>query len=104
MPKHQPTAAVATATITVQVRQEVENQLRALAAKAGQTLENFVAELAEKAANQTGVSSSDTTPLATSQPLTAEEFERLLEELALGPSVKSLPADSSRADIYADHD
>ena len=33
-----------------------------------------------------------------------EEFDRVLDELAAGPlGVPSLPADFSRADIYADH-
>lgn len=32
------------------------------------------------------------------------EFERLLDELAAGPPGQLLPADFSRADIYADHD
>ena len=35
---------------------------------------------------------------------TDEEFDRLLKDLASGPSVPTLPADWSRADIYEDHD
>jgi hypothetical protein len=35
---------------------------------------------------------------------TAEEIERLLDELASGPPGKVLPPDFSRADIYDDHD
>ena len=34
----------------------------------------------------------------------AEEIERLLDELASGPPGKVLPPDFSRADIYDDHD
>lgn len=40
----------------------------------------------------------------TGQPeMSPEEFERLLDELALD-NVPPLPADFSRADIYLDHD
>jgi hypothetical protein len=38
------------------------------------------------------------------QATTLEEFDRILDELAAGPTaVRSLPADFSRADIYVDH-
>jgi predicted DNA-binding antitoxin AbrB/MazE fold protein len=36
--------------------------------------------------------------------LSDDEFERLLDELASGPTLPHLPADFSRADVYADHD
>ena len=35
---------------------------------------------------------------------TDEEFDQALKELASGPSVPTLPADWSRADLYDDHD
>jgi hypothetical protein len=39
------------------------------------------------------------------KPLSPESFDRILNELADGPSpAKSLPADFSRANIYHDHD
>lgn len=44
------------------------------------------------------------TRLVTDPPPTDEEFERALGELAAGPSVPTLPADWSRADLYDDHD
>ncbi len=36
--------------------------------------------------------------------LSHEEFDRLLDELASGPTLPILPPDFSRADLYADHD
>lgn len=35
---------------------------------------------------------------------TDDEFDRSLRDLASGPSVPTLPADWSRADLYDDHD
>lgn len=43
----------------------------------------------------------NSTPL---QPVSEEEFERLLEELASGPAIPPIPPDFSRKDIYTDHD
>jgi predicted DNA-binding antitoxin AbrB/MazE fold protein len=37
-------------------------------------------------------------------PLSDDDFEHLLDELALGPALPHLPADFSRADVYSDHD
>ena len=51
----------------------------------------------------TGVNTSDgKLPTAPQDRLSDEEFERLLDELAL--DVPPLPPDFSRADIYLDHD
>ena len=36
--------------------------------------------------------------------LSDAEFETLLDEFASGPALPHLPADFSRADIYAEHD
>ncbi len=47
------------------------------------------------------VESSDTTPVH-QDSISPEEFERLLDELAM--DVPPLPQDFSRADIYLDHD
>lgn len=44
-------------------------------------------------------------PVFISNPqLTAEEFSRLLDEMAATPPGKVLPRDFSREDIYEDHD
>ena len=37
-------------------------------------------------------------------PLSDDDFERMLDELASGTALPHLPADFSRADVYADHD
>ncbi len=45
------------------------------------------------------------TPLFVSRPKpSAEDLERLLDELSSVPTGKVLPPDFSRADIYDDHD
>ena len=36
--------------------------------------------------------------------LSDDDFERLLDELASGPTLPHLAADFSRADVYGDHD
>jgi hypothetical protein len=43
------------------------------------------------------------TPIARPQ-LSAEELDRLIDELSSGPPGKVLPADFTRADVYDDHD
>ena len=45
-------------------------------------------------------------PKAVAEPtsISNEEYERLLDELASGPTLPRLSADFSRADVYADHD
>ena len=42
-------------------------------------------------------------PSPAESALSDEEFERLLAELASGPTLPHLPADFSRADVYTDH-
>ncbi|HQU42299.1 MAG TPA: hypothetical protein PK867_05780 [Pirellulales bacterium] len=46
----------------------------------------------------------DMVSAALPQDVPLEEFDRLLDELSSGPALPHLPADFSRADIYADHD
>jgi predicted DNA-binding antitoxin AbrB/MazE fold protein len=36
--------------------------------------------------------------------LSDDEFDRLLDELASGPTLSPLPVDFSRLDVYTDHD
>lgn len=81
-------------TVTIQLSPEAEKQLHDLAARVGQTPEAYVQQLVE---------SSLTAGLSWLPP-GPEDFERLLDELAAGPAVPSLPPDFSRADVYADHD
>jgi hypothetical protein len=48
------------------------------------------------------VEAADLTPL--NDPISLDEFDRVLDELAaVAPCASPLPADFSRADIYADH-
>jgi predicted DNA-binding antitoxin AbrB/MazE fold protein len=43
-------------------------------------------------------------PIAPETDVSDEEFEQLLDELASGPALPSLPADFSRQDVYSDLD
>jgi plasmid stability protein len=94
-------------TITVQLPDHLERQLRARASRDGRPVEQYVLELIERDAagpgNGQGVEASG---LYTGQApaLSDAELEHLLDELESGPGLPHLPADFSRADIYADHD
>ena len=93
-------------TITVQLTSDIERKLRHQANQSGQTLEAYLERLAEKAAaNGTTDHGPEEQPRYISDPRPSQaEFERLLRDLAAGPSLPVLPADFSRADIYEDHD
>jgi hypothetical protein len=85
-------------SITVELPTALEQQLMDDAARAGQTVEDYVrAILMRQPGAAEAVSPSR-------QPLTAEEFQRLLDELSEPASLPELPDDFSRADIYSDHD
>jgi hypothetical protein len=96
-------------TVTVQLAPDIERRLRQQANQLGQTLEAFLERLAERAvakgttAVHGGDSEEQTKYISDPRP-TQAEFERLLGDLATGPSLHVLPADFSRADIYDDHD
>src|SRR3954451_5339717 len=96
-------------TVTVQLTPDTEYRLRQQAAQAGQTLEVYLARLAERAAAngtaaaQTGASEDRRRYSPTPRP-TRAEFDRLLGDLAAGPPLPVLPPDFSRADVYDDHD
>ncbi len=94
--------------VTVQLAPETEGELRTRASQAGQTLEAYLAQLAERAV-ASGKTAAGTGPeeqpryVSDPRP-TQAELERLLGELAAGHPLPVLPADFSRADIYDDHD
>ena len=81
--------------ITLHLPPDTESALRANAARAGLTVEAYLRRLAERDA------AGATDPTGN---LSAAEFDRLLDELAAGPRLPSLPADFSRADVYDGHD
>jgi hypothetical protein len=96
-------------TVTVQLAPDTERKLRHQANLAGQSLEAYLERLAEQAvANGTTAADpgeSVKQPRYISDPRpTGAEFERLLSDLAGGPTLPLLPADFSRADICDDHD
>jgi hypothetical protein len=87
-------------SITLNLEPDTEQILAAKAARFGQTLEVYLKHLAERDAQ-----GRDGLGAGPAPPLSDEEFDRLLDELSEGlPPLPSLPADFSRADIYADHD
>jgi hypothetical protein len=95
--------------VTVQLAPDTERKLRQWANQVGQTLEEYLERLAERAvANGTPAAHGGEAveqPRYISDPRpTPAEFERLLRDLAAGPLLPVLPADFSRADIYDDHD
>jgi hypothetical protein len=83
------------ANIVVQLPGDTERTLREKAARSGLTVETYLRQLAERDAAQ-----------APGHPaqMSADEFDRLLDELAAGPGLPRLPSDFARSDIYADHD
>jgi hypothetical protein len=82
-------------TITLHLPADTERALREKAARTGLTVETYLQQVAEREAAG---------PADRSNDLSADEFERALDDLAAGPPLPSLPADFSRADIYTDHD
>jgi hypothetical protein len=107
-------------TVTLLLHPETEQKLRLLASHHGQTLESYLLQLAEQAAQEKNGSAeasltelgdsrrapgADDEPRYISRPTpTTSELERLLHDLATGPSLPVLPRDFSRADLYDDHD
>ena len=89
-------------TVTIQLSPDTEQKLRYQANQAGQTLKVYLELLAERASRGGELEAQ---PRYVSDPKSTQaEFERLLKDLASGPSLTVLPADFSRADIYNGHD
>jgi hypothetical protein len=83
-------------TVTLNLNPDTERALRDKASQCGQTLETYLEGLAARdAQGRNGI-----TPL-----LVTTDFESRLDDLSEGLSpLPRLPADFSRADIYADRD
>ena len=95
--------------ITVQLAPDIEKKLRQQADQAGQTLEGYLQQLAERAVGNgttevSGAQSKQEPGYISDPKPTASDVQRLLRELAAGSPLPVLPADFSRADIYDDHD
>lgn len=87
-------------TVTLTLAPDTERRLRERAAESGQALEAYLQHLIEREASRSNGAESFSAP----QP-SLEELDRLLDEVSEGlPSLPPLPADFSRADVYADHD
>jgi hypothetical protein len=95
-------------SVTLLLSPEMEQKLRLLASHHGQSLESYLQQLAEDAAfgkNGSAVVDVDDGPRYISHPRpTKAELDRLLHDLATGPTLPVLPRDFSRADLYDDHD
>jgi hypothetical protein len=88
-------------TVTLNLSAETQRKLYKQAAQAGQTPETYIEQLVERdtqaAHGVAGTGAAD--------QLSPDEFDQRLDELAEGlPGLGPLPADWSRADLYADHD
>ncbi len=94
-------------TLTVDLPDDLERRLRERASRHGRAVEEYVLGLIEQdAATPEGGRGAEPPGLRPGQAhaLSDVEFEILLDELATGPTRPHLPADFSRADIYAEHD
>ena len=94
-------------TLTVDLPDDLERRLRERASRHGRAVEEYVLGLIERdAAGPDGGRGAEASSLQPGRApaLSDVEFETLLDELASGPTLPHLPADFSRADIYAEHD
>jgi plasmid stability protein len=94
-------------TLTVHLPNDLERRLRERATRDGRSVEDYVLKLIERDAVRPGrgpvVDALSVQPNP-DQTLSDAEFELLLDGLTSGPELPHLPADFSRAGIYADHD
>jgi plasmid stability protein len=94
-------------TLTVHLSNDLERRLRERASCDGRSVEDYVLELIERDAVGTGpgpINEASNVRPGRDKTLSDAEFELLLDGLASGSELPQLPADFSRADIYADHD
>ena len=98
--------------VTVRLPDHVGLRLRERASRGGHGFEEYLLHLLERDAAATGPALAGDKSIADGSPLqpaegvalSDEEFEVLLDELAVGPILPHLPADFSRADMDSDHD
>ena len=113
----QPTRSGNPVTLTVQLSDDVEHRLRERASRLGQAIEEYVLQLIEMDATRDApapkrvvepregpVVDASGLRLGGDVALSDHQFNLLLDELTAGPKLPNLPADFSRAHIYADHD
>jgi plasmid stability protein len=94
-------------TLTIDLPDDLERRLRERASRDGRAVEDYVLKLIERDATGPGngpVVDASGAQIGQGPALSDDEFELLLAALASGPKLPHLPADFSRADIYADHD
>jgi hypothetical protein len=84
-------------TVTLTLPSDVVRLLEEKAVRSGRTLEAYLTQLAEKDI-RASIDFSSWEP-----EISSDDYDRLLDELAVGPPLPRLPAEFSRADIYADH-
>ena len=93
--------------LTVQLPDDLERRLRARASRDGRAVEEYVLGLIERDADGAGNGRDVDTACSyagQAPALSDDEFEHLLDQLTSASGLPHLPADFSRADIYADHD
>jgi hypothetical protein len=88
---------VAMSAVILNFAPDMESKLRLAAHRVGHSLEDYLQSLAADHVAASPTFSSEPRP-------TPDEFDRLIRELASGPTLPVLPADFSRNDIYDDHD
>jgi hypothetical protein len=89
-------------SITMQLSDDTERKLRDRAWQLGQTLEVYLQQLAEQAAENR--ESEDLANFISRPRPTVKEVEHLLDQFSSGLTGKVLPPDFSRTDIYDEHD
>jgi plasmid stability protein len=94
-------------TLTVDLPDDLVRRLQERASRQGRAIEEYVVGLIERdaAGPENGRDAVEFGAEPGQAPaLSDSAFDRLLDELASGSALPPLPADFSRADIYAEHD
>jgi hypothetical protein len=86
-------------TVTIQLPRETEERLREKASLSGKSIETFVQELAERAARETTMNGTVSTP-ATSPELSTDEWITAWRAFVDTRPSRPVIADDSRESIY----